>query len=395
MAVSASAVDESTFIWNPNLIALSSSIALAAAWRAWTGGGARWWVVAGIGVIITMHCHVLGSVLLPPVLGLFIADIRRRPAGPERSARVRAGVVAALLLALSYLPLAIHELTSDFSEVRAAIDFIVGGGEPSSMALPARLIIVGLRVLAWPLTGLVTEIPVASLLAAALVIGLLAWRSSAASGPERTATRWFAMTLGWTIVALTVAASGLATVIPGLPNDHYHAFADPIVFVVVGLGIAALARWRPNLRIAGSSEPTAVAGPIAAAALVIVLAVFNLTRQPPAVAADGGWPAAKAAADRILATGDGPIWLVSLPAFKSGDALRFPLQRAGATVFVPQSASGDALAPMHVVLCDSLFNAALEAPCGGPAEDAQESAAGTRLVDRFQAAPGRWVSIYR
>ena len=49
MAVSASAVDESTFIWNPNLIALSSSVALAAAWRAWTGGRARWWVVAGLG----------------------------------------------------------------------------------------------------------------------------------------------------------------------------------------------------------------------------------------------------------------------------------------------------------------------------------------------------------
>lgn len=87
MAVSASAVDESIFIWNPNLIALSSSVALAAAWRAWTGGRALWWVVAGLGVIVTMHCHVLGSVLLPPVAGLWIADLRRRPAGPERSAR--------------------------------------------------------------------------------------------------------------------------------------------------------------------------------------------------------------------------------------------------------------------------------------------------------------------
>ncbi len=26
------------------------------------------------------------------------------------------------------------------------------------------------------------------------------------------------------------------SVIPGLPNDHYHAFADPMVFVLVGLG---------------------------------------------------------------------------------------------------------------------------------------------------------------
>ena len=36
MAVSASAVEESTFIWNPNLIALSSAVALAGAWRAWS-----------------------------------------------------------------------------------------------------------------------------------------------------------------------------------------------------------------------------------------------------------------------------------------------------------------------------------------------------------------------
>ena len=38
LAVSSSAVEESIFIWNPNLIALSSSIALAAAWRAWVAG---------------------------------------------------------------------------------------------------------------------------------------------------------------------------------------------------------------------------------------------------------------------------------------------------------------------------------------------------------------------
>ena len=49
MAVSASAVDESTFIWNPNLIALSSSVALAGAWYAWTTGddGAGCWRPSG------------------------------------------------------------------------------------------------------------------------------------------------------------------------------------------------------------------------------------------------------------------------------------------------------------------------------------------------------------
>jgi 4-amino-4-deoxy-L-arabinose transferase-like glycosyltransferase len=138
MAVSASAVDESTFIWNPNLIALSSSIALAAAWRAWTGGRAAWWIVAGLGVIVTMHCHVLGSVLLPPVAALWVADVRRRFPGHERSARIRAGLVSLVLLAISYVPLAVHELGNDFSELRAALDFIAGGGEPSAVALPLR-----------------------------------------------------------------------------------------------------------------------------------------------------------------------------------------------------------------------------------------------------------------
>jgi 4-amino-4-deoxy-L-arabinose transferase-like glycosyltransferase len=81
MAVSASAIEESTFIWNPNLIALSSGFAFAAAWHAWTTGRARWWVVAGAAQAVTMHCHVLGVVLLLPLGGLLVADLRRRAAG--------------------------------------------------------------------------------------------------------------------------------------------------------------------------------------------------------------------------------------------------------------------------------------------------------------------------
>ena len=65
-AVSAAAIDESTFIWNPNLIALSSALALAGAWRAWTRRvDRRWWLLAAIGTAMTMQCHVLGVALLP------------------------------------------------------------------------------------------------------------------------------------------------------------------------------------------------------------------------------------------------------------------------------------------------------------------------------------------
>jgi hypothetical protein len=245
-------------------------------------------------------------------------------------------------------------------------------------------------VLAWPLAGLVTDAPIAALLATALVVGLLAWRAVAAVGPERTAARWFAATLTWSILALTVAASGLATVIPGLPNDHYHAFADPIVFAAVGLGVAALARWR----LADVSVPV---GTAVAAGLVAVLLVFNLSRQPPAVVADGGWPAGRAAAERVLAAGPSPISVASLPAFKSADAMRFPLVAAGASV-VADSGAMDNTAPepmTRVILCDSLFENAIGAPCGGPAEDEMVADQGVSLADRFEAAPGRWVSIYR
>nr|MBA3235076.1 glycosyltransferase family 39 protein [Chloroflexota bacterium] len=76
MTVSISAIDESTFIWNPNVIALSSAIALAGAWQAWHTGRPRWWLLAGVGVAITMQAHVLGVTMLPIVGALLIADAR-------------------------------------------------------------------------------------------------------------------------------------------------------------------------------------------------------------------------------------------------------------------------------------------------------------------------------
>ena len=91
MAVSASAVEESTFIWNPNLIALSSAVALAGAWRAWSTGRARWWLLAAVGTAVTMQCHVLGVTLLPVIGALLVADARRQAPGPavrRSSARV-------------------------------------------------------------------------------------------------------------------------------------------------------------------------------------------------------------------------------------------------------------------------------------------------------------------
>jgi hypothetical protein len=407
MAVSASAVDESTFIWNPNLIALTSSVALAAAWQAWRSGQPGWWVVAGAAAVTTMHCHVLGVILSPVIAALLVADVvRRRAADDRRGARgvLLAALAWLVLLLLSYVPLLIHELASDFSETRAAVAFLTDAGGPAAVALPARLAIVWLRVLGWPLIGLITDAPLETLIAAVLVVALAAWRGwgrgTTPRGDERPAVRWLAVGLLWTVVALAVGASSLATVVIGLPNDHYHAFADPIVFVLVGAGIAALVTGRRR----GAGERVSF-GAAAAAVLVVALVGWNLTRQPPPVATDGGWPAAEAAAARVLvAGGNQPVSLVSLPTVKPPDALRFPLERLQPDIVIAELPIGTGShvdTTARVVLCDELFHETIGADCAGPAEDSAfanvigQPVPRTFLLDRFEAAPGRWISIYR
>lgn len=221
MALSAAAIDESTFIWNPNLIAFSSALALGGAWRAWQGGDRRWWLLAAIGTAVTMQCHVLGAALLPMVAVPFLADARRRPLG-----WVTAGVPAVFVVA--YLPLLVNELTTGGSELRAALEYLAAGRGAGEAAVPVRFGIVGLRVLSWPLTGLITDGFLAAVVAAAGVIAIAWWRSRV-GGPDQLAARWLGLGLLWSTAFLTIAAPSLAAVVPGLPNDHYHAFADPMV----------------------------------------------------------------------------------------------------------------------------------------------------------------------
>ncbi len=407
MAVSTAAIDESTFIWNPNLIALSSAVALAGAWRAWSGGEPRWWLVAAVGTAVTMQCHVLGVALLPIVGVPFLLDSRRRSPG-----RVPLGIAAIFLLA--YLPLIVNEATTGFSETRAAIDYLTGGGNPAETAIPVRFVIVGLRVVSWPLTGLLTDGFLPGVLATIGVVAIVVWLGRG-HGPERVVARWFGLGLLWSVAFLAVAAPSLASVVPGLPNDHYHAFADPMVFVLVGLGVGALARLATG---SGRNRTFATVGVVVASTMVIALVAWNLTRLPPAINPDGGYPGAEAAGQRVGAALDAAgvppeavVWLRSLPPFKSTEAIAYPLIRAGRPVvaetpdgLAPGSATGvtgpDAAL---VLLCDDLFSAANGAACGGPAEatvvpDTSGGAgagAGARpLLDRFEASPGRFISVY-
>jgi 4-amino-4-deoxy-L-arabinose transferase-like glycosyltransferase len=390
MAVSASAIEESTFIWNPSLIPLSSSLLLLGALRAWQTRRARWWLLAAAGLVVTMQAHVLAAVLVPPVAALFLADVRRRPVGAERGALRRVGLGALAIFAIGYLPLAVHELTTGFTETGAVLDYLREGGEPVALGPVARILFVAIRILAWPLTGLVTDAFVAAVVASAAVIAVLVWRARAPARSvdmgERTAARWMAGTLVWCAVALALAASSLATVVPGLPNDHYHAFLDPIVFVTLGLGAAAL--WRAG----GPADVSLTALARGAAVIgVVALLAFNVARWPAPVAADGGWPAARDAAERIgRSTGDRPVALLGLPDFKPADAIGFPLVARGVAV-VPAAAS-DVL----VVVCDRLFEEAIGAACGGPAEEAAVGPPSrfVILADRFDASTRTSVSVY-
>lgn len=405
MAVSASAVDESTFIWNPNLIALSSAIALAGAWRAWSTRRPRWWLLAGLGTAVTMQCHVLGVTLLPIVGALLVADARSRAPGTERRSVWRFGLAGLGIVALSFLPLVAHELTNDFSEIAAALDYLRSGGDPASIGPIGRFFIVGARVVSWPLSGLLTDAPTAALVGTLVVLTIAVWCGAFGTSRERQAARWFGFGLLWTAGFLTFASPSLATIVPGLPNDHYHAFADPMVFTLVGMGAGVL--WRGGARVGGEAKggadatggaPRAIAaGRVVAVVGIVALLGFNLVDQPPAVHPDGGFPAADRAAARIVAAGGADLTLRSLPDFKSTEGYGYPLIRGGATVRV-DLASGPVAAPAGalVIICDALFESAIGAPCGGPAEAvvAPPDRFGDP-IDRFVAAPGRTISIYR
>jgi len=398
MAVSTAAVDESTFIWNPNLIALSSAIALAGAWRAWTTRRPRWWLLAGVGTAVTMQCHVLGVTLLPIVGALFVADARGHRPGEERRSVWRFGLAGLAIVAASFLPLVVHELTSDFSEVNAALDYLRSGGDPVALGPIARFLVIGARVASWPLTGLFTGGPAATsaaIAATAAVLAIAVWLARFGALRERQAARWLGLGLVWTAIALTFVSPSLATVVPGLPNDHYHAYADPMIFCLVGLGAGAL--WR------GGTAARAQAGRVPVGRVIAVVGIgallgWNLVNQPPAVHPDGGFPAADAAAERIMAAvGGSPLTIRSLPDFKSGEAYVYPLIRAGAGIRAdrgvgPVEPTGRAL----VIICDALFEPAIGAPCGGPAEAiiAPPDRFGDP-IERFQAAPGRTISVYR
>jgi 4-amino-4-deoxy-L-arabinose transferase-like glycosyltransferase len=396
LAISPAAIDESTFLWNPNPIPLFAAIALAAAWRAHLTGRARWWVVALGSAGAVFQLHVLGVVFLPPIAALLVDEVRRaRRRGDAAAVRrlVAAGLAGLAVIALLFVPLAIHELQTSFSETRRAFAYFTGGSGGGAALDPVqRLFFTLLRIVGWPFVGLVTETAVAASLVLAIVAALATWGVVTTRGERSLAIRWLAGTVAWSAIALSVLAPSLQTVVAGLPNDHYHAFLDPVVVIlasVTGIAMASPAAGpRPRVDVTARA--------LLAIALVAVVGL-EVSRWPRAADPNGGWPTMQAAGARIVeTTGQDPVALVGIPGFKSPDAIGFPIVYAGGALADDPSSAG-----FIVVPCDRLFESVVGADCGGPAEDRQMRylAAGGHplptLVARFDASPRTAISIYR
>ena len=407
LAVSPAAIEESTFIWNPNPIPFFAVLALAAAWHARTTGRARWWALAVASAGMVFQLHVLGIVFLPPILAFGVAAARQasRNGNLERRRAVIRGLVGGIgLIALLFMPLVVHELQTGFLETHRLVTyFTAAGGDPAGVLDPfERLMFTGLRIMGWPLVGLVTSAPIAAVVTVsfALVVGM--WLMVGGHGAERLAARWLGVTVAWSAISLTFLAPSLQTVVAGLPNDHYHAFLDPVVIILLALAVRALG--------AGSGLVTGAdrAARMLMTGALIGLVLLEIGRWPPQTQENGGWPSARDAGARIEASFPGATFDVrGLPVFKSAEGIGFPVILAGGTADIAtglESSGRPVLAgSVLVVVCDRLFERVIGDACGGPAEDrflgrlvtSGAVTDGLILVERFDASARTSVSIYR
>ena len=124
-----------------------------AAWRAWSGGDRRWWLVAAVGTAVTMQCHVLG----------------RRAAARSSASRssLDCASAAARRGACSGVARDLRRRLPAARDQRADHGLLGGRGQRSGTwrpagrrprsALPVRFGIVALRVVSWPLDRLITD----------------------------------------------------------------------------------------------------------------------------------------------------------------------------------------------------------------------------------------------
>ena len=396
----------STFIWNPTLVVPGAALAFLGAWQAWSSRKPVWLLSAAAGTAIAIQAHIIAGVLVLPMGAVLVALVLRGPLGQRRRIALWGGA-AVVLVAATYIPLVVYDLSHDFAETRAIVAFFTGPGQGQLHGPAYRLAVSGLRILAWPLTGWprwASDLPLAIGVSGALAAGL-AWRLVATATPrprkapppdpagvsaasvdsrrarERDGTWLVAGCLGLTIVALGLGTSQVSAIVPDF-TEQYHIVADPFVIVAAGIVLGSLWRLRDSRHRLGAL------GPVVCVAALVFSAHYSAGQWPtgPNVS---NWPAAQSAADRIEFDAAGQsIALVGLPNDRSTDAYGYPLVRDGAALTPMDRAS------VLVILCNS------PAPdgCGGPAEDAMLADMGLSadfgLLDRFTAAPDRIFSVY-
>jgi hypothetical protein len=423
-AVSASLIGYSTFIWNPTPVEPGAALAYLGAWQAVRTQKAQWWILAAIGSAVAAQSHVAAAVILLPMAAAYALDLRRGPAVRRRSI-VWWGLASVVLFVATFVPMIVSEIGHDFSDTRGILAYFTSPTSTAAHDPVTRVLFSAVRILAWPLTrwpliDFVPAFPIALVVAAGLIMGML-WRlretaeretaggAVATAGPadevarggsgaagsaisedraeapeaiERLGTRLVGGGLLLIILALGLGVHAVSEV-QGLPTEQYHIVADPLVFVAAGLVLGGLWRSLPRRDVTAARRAGAVVA-------IVALVAWNVDRWPPLTSPDGGWPAAQAAATRVERdAGGSAVALVPLFAPKGGDAYAYPLARDGVTLIAPEHAA------IVVVLCDTFWLSG----CGGPAEEAWRTgnSAGRNLVfvDRFAAAPDRLLTVYR
>ena len=393
-AVSPSLIDYSTFVWNPVLVETGAAMACLGAWEAWRTRQPRWWVVAAAGTALASQSHLTGLVLILPMALIFALALRRGPAG-ERRRLLKWGLAGAGLFVLTWLPLIVYELGHDFAETRAILAFDQPG--PPAAGPLIQVFFGAMRIAAWPMThwpldNFRSGAVVAFVVAAAMVLGLV-WRVAGtfgtrpaqAAASQAVSEREGLRLVGGSLLLITLVLSlGLRQIsqVENVNEEQYHCVADVLVLLASALVVSGL--WRTA--VAGHASLGRIAGVLALAGLTAV----GIGNWPPFTAPDGGWPAARASADRLRTdAAGGPIAFVSMPTFIQADAYGYPLTLDNVTLEGPDHAA------TVVILCDSGWYTG----CGGVAEEqwrvAQADPASLLLVDRFQPAPGRTLTVYR
>jgi hypothetical protein len=418
-AASASLIGYATFIWNPTLVEPGAAVAFLGAWQALRVRRPAWWVVSAVGAAVAVQSHIAAAVIVLPLALAFVADLWASPR--ERRGRIAAwGTAGVVLFAVSYLPFIVNELGHDFPDTRGMVAYFRDPNSATSVDPGLRLLFATIRILAWPLTRWPMIDPssaalVAFTIASAIIIGLI-WRlgvtarratEGSEAGAATDAADQFAEAVGqvatgrvaaverfgvrlicaWLLLIILALGLGLHAVsevqVQELPTEQYHVVADPLVFVAVGLIAGGL--WRPLPR-----HWLSVARRAGVAVALGAVLAWNVGHWPPLTSADGGWPAAQAAATRLERDAAGSTMaLVPLFAEKGGDAYLYPLVRDGATLVDPDRAA------TVVLLCDAFWLSG----CGGTAEAnwlaTNPAGSGLAQTDQFRAAPDRILTVFR